>query len=92
MAEMENIAEQIEELKTTGTAQLLVRYKELFGDKTAPGNRPFLIRQSAYRGKGRGKSEAGELRFGALRLAAGRPPAPQIGHLVLFVCGAPFKS
>jgi len=45
----ENISGQIEALKTMGTAQLLVQYKELFGDKTAPGNRVFLIRQLACR-------------------------------------------
>jgi hypothetical protein len=49
MAEIDNISKQIEALKTTGTAQLLTRYKELFGDKSAPGNRIFLIRKLAYR-------------------------------------------
>ncbi|MEI7750546.1 MAG: DUF2924 domain-containing protein [Candidatus Omnitrophota bacterium] len=47
--EMDNIAEQIEALKTKGTAQLLAQYRELFGNKVAPGNRIFLIRQLAYR-------------------------------------------
>jgi len=45
----EDIPGQIEALKTTGTAQLLTQYKELFGDKAAPGKRVFLIRQLAYR-------------------------------------------
>lgn len=49
MAEVDNIAVQIEALKTTGTAQLLGQYKELFGDNAAPGNRIFLIRKLAYR-------------------------------------------
>lgn len=45
----EDISGQIEALKTTGTAQLLAQYKELFGNKMAPGNRTFLNRQLAYR-------------------------------------------
>ena len=49
MAEMDNIVEQVEALKTTGTAQLLAQYKQFFGDKAAPGNRVFLIRQLAYK-------------------------------------------
>ena len=40
---------QIEALKTAATAQLSVLYRQHFGDKTAPGNRIFLIRQLAYR-------------------------------------------
>jgi hypothetical protein len=49
MAKVDNIAEEIEALKTTGTGQLLVQYKELFGDKAASENRVFLVRQLAYR-------------------------------------------
>ena len=49
MAKVDNIAEEIEALKRTGTAQLLTKYRELFGDKAAPGNRIFLIRKLAYR-------------------------------------------
>jgi Protein of unknown function (DUF2924) len=45
----ENISAQIETLKTTGTTQLSTLYRQHFGDKTAPGNRTFLIRQLAYR-------------------------------------------
>jgi len=44
----ENIAGQIEALKTTGTAQLAELYRQYFHDKAAPGNRTFLIRQIAY--------------------------------------------
>ncbi len=45
-----DITGQIEALKTTGMAELLERYKQLFGDETASsGNRIFLIRQLAYR-------------------------------------------
>lgn len=46
---MEDIARQIEVLKTTGTTQLQVQYRELLGDATPSGNRIFLIRQLAYR-------------------------------------------
>ena len=46
---MGDISGQIEALKTMGTAHLLVRYKELFGDKANPGKRVFLIRQLAHR-------------------------------------------
>lgn len=44
-----NTAEQIDALKTAPTGELLIRYKELYGDKTAPGNRIVLIRKLAYR-------------------------------------------
>lgn len=44
-----DMTSRIEALKTMGTAQLRAQYKKLFGDKTAPGNRVFLIRQLALR-------------------------------------------
>ncbi|HOG23985.1 MAG TPA: DUF2924 domain-containing protein [Candidatus Omnitrophota bacterium] len=44
-----NTAERIEELKTAGAEQLPLLYRRYFGDKPAPGNRTFLIRQLAYR-------------------------------------------
>lgn len=46
---MGDIAGKIEALKKTGTAHLSSHYRELFDDKTPPGNRTFLIRQLAYR-------------------------------------------
>ena len=49
MTEMGDISGQLEELKTTGTAQLLELYKDHFGGKAAPENRIFLVRQFAYR-------------------------------------------
>ena len=49
VTEMGDISGQLEVLKTMGTAQLLEQYKELFGNKAAPCNRIFLIRQLAYR-------------------------------------------
>ncbi|MFA7254668.1 MAG: DUF2924 domain-containing protein [Candidatus Omnitrophota bacterium] len=45
----ENISGQIEALKTIETTQLLALFRQHFGDKSAPGNRSFLIRQLAYR-------------------------------------------
>ena len=45
---MDNIAGQIEALKTATTAQLSTLYGQYFDDKAAPGNRTFLIRQLAY--------------------------------------------
>ena len=45
----EDISGQIEALETTGTAQLLAQYRGLLGDKAAPGNQIFLIRQLAFR-------------------------------------------
>lgn len=59
----ENIAGQIEALKTTGTAQLSALYRQLFGDKTAPGNRIYMIRQLAY--------QIQETALGGLSTAAG---------------------
>ena len=49
----ENISAQIEALKTAGTAQLSALYRQFFGDKTAPGNRTYMIRQLAYQIQGR---------------------------------------
>lgn len=44
-----NTTELIEGLKTAGTERLSTIYRQYFGDKPAPGNRTFLIRQLAYR-------------------------------------------
>ncbi|HOW59784.1 MAG TPA: DUF2924 domain-containing protein [Candidatus Omnitrophota bacterium] len=46
---MGDIAEKIEALKTTETAQLSALYRQVYSDKAVPGNRTFLIRQLAYR-------------------------------------------
>lgn len=43
-----NTTEHIEGLKTAGTEQLAEHYRQHFGNKAAPGNRTFLIRQLAY--------------------------------------------
>ncbi len=43
-----NTTEQIEALKTAGTAKLSTLYRQYFCDKSVPGNRTFLIRQLAY--------------------------------------------
>jgi hypothetical protein len=40
---------QIETLKTADTAWLSTLYQKYFGNKLAPGNRTFLIRQLAYK-------------------------------------------
>ena len=44
-----NTTEHIEGLKTAGTKQLSTLYRQYFGDRPAPGNRTFLIRQLTYR-------------------------------------------
>lgn len=74
-----NVSGQIEALKPTGTAQLLEQYKELFGDKAAPGNRVFLIRQLAYQmqEQAMGEEELGNQDLAPL-LRSGRPLALSI--------------
>lgn len=44
-----NTTKHIEGLKATSTEQLTALYRQYFGDRAAPGNRTFLIRQLAYR-------------------------------------------
>ena len=49
MADMDNIAEQLERLRKAGIAELTALYRKYFGDRTAPANRTFLIRQLAHK-------------------------------------------
>lgn len=85
MAGMADISEQIEALKTTRTAQLLVQYKELLGDKVASGNRIFLIRRLPYRIQGQA---LGEAELGNLDLAPSRSPfrASLIASFINWIC------
>ena len=54
---MGDISGQIEDLKTTGTAELSALYRQLFGNKPASVKRIFMIRQLAYRMQAQAISE-----------------------------------
>ena len=63
----ENIAGQIEALKTATTAQLSTLYRQYFDDKAAPGNRTFLIRQLAYQIQERALGELSKVAKDSIR-------------------------